>query len=165
MKFFIGIFFFIICSTSVFGQFNKYENPDTLFKCYKSPVIDRATYSRLEKDDAIVYIGCYFTTDTVGKVVSQKFVSFNDIGNKYPPSDSIWQSIIASLTMASKNWVFNPILWEFKDDKKAASTLNKKAFQRPFNGKPSYFIIFEVSGIDGSSIHKISFVKNFKISQ
>lgn len=144
----------------LFGQFDKYEKSDSLFKCYKAPAIKSEVINQLEKDDANIYIGCYFTTDTAGKITSQKFVPFNDIGNKYLPSDSIWHSIIASLTAASRDWVFKPILWEFKGDKDAEKKLNKKAFQRPFNGKPNYFIIFEVSGIDVSFLHKISFIKN-----
>jgi hypothetical protein len=165
MKFLISIHVFLVWSFTVFGQFNKYEKSDTLFKCYKSPVIDRAAYERLEKDDAIIYIGCYYTTDTAGNVTSQKFIPFNDIGNKYELSDTIWRSIIVPLKIASKDWVFKPVLWEFKGDNDTETKLNKRAFQRPFNGRPTYFIIFEVSGIDGSSINKISFIKNFKISK
>jgi hypothetical protein len=146
----------------LFGQFSKYEKSDSLFKCYKAPDIKRTVFNQLEKDDAIIYIGCYYTTDTAGKITSQKFVPFNDIGNKYLSSDSIWQSIITSLTAASKNWIFKPILWEFNGDEKAETKLNKRAFQRPYNGRPNYFIIFEVSGIDVSFIHKISFIKNSK---
>jgi hypothetical protein len=149
-----------------FGQFNKLEKSDSLFKCYKSPVIDSKVYRQLEKDDAIIYIGCYYTTDTTGKVTSQKFIPFNDIGNKYEPSDSIWQSVITALSNASKGWVFKPILWEFKKHKKAEADVNKNPFQRPFTGRPRYFIIVEISGVqEGSSIDKISFIKDFKISQ
>lgn len=165
MKFILSIPFFIICSSSIFGQFNKYEKSDTLFKCYKSPVINKATYERLEKDDAIIYVGCYYTTDTSGKVISQKFIPFPEVGNKYEPADSIWQSVITSFTIASKSWTFKPILWDFKGDKKAEAEVNKNPFQRPFTGRPRYFIIFEVSGIQSTSIDKISFIKDFKISQ
>lgn len=149
-----------------FGQFNKFEKSDSLFKCYKSPVIDSKVYRRLEKDDAIIYIGCYYTTDTTGRVTAQKFMPFSDVGNSYELSDSIWQAVIASLSTASKDWVFKPILWEFKGDMKAEEDINKNPFQRPFTGRPRYFMIVEISGVyGGSSIDKISFIKDFKISQ
>lgn len=165
MKSFLGIFFFIICSTAVFGQFDKLVKSNSLFNYYKYPVIDKEVYNRLEKDDAIIYLGGYFTTDTSGRITAQKFVPFIDIGNKYELSDSIWQSIVISFATALKDWVFKPVLWEFNGDKKFETAINKIPFQRPFIGKPTYFIIFEVSGVGGSYIHKISFVDAFKISQ
>lgn len=146
-----------------FGQFNKLEHSDSLFKFYKPPVINKEVNNRLEKDDAIIYFGCYFTTDTSGRVTSLKLIPFHDIGNEYGIFDSIWQNISTSIEAASRDWVFKPDLWEFKNDKVTEEKLNKRAFQRPFNGRPNYLVIFEVSGVQGSVIQKISFENYFKV--
>lgn len=165
MKQILRVLFVVAFPSLSFGQFSKLEKSDSIFKRYKSPAIDSNIYKQLEKDDAIIYIGCYYTTDTSGKVTSQKFIPFNNVGNKYEPSDSIWQAVITSIAIASKDWTFNPILWEFKGDKKAEVDIDKNPFQRPFTGRPRYFLIVEISGVKGgSSIDKISFIKDFKIS-
>lgn len=142
------------------GQFDKYQKADSLFKFYRSPVIDNNIYNRLEKDDAVLYVGCYYTTDTAGKVITQKFIPLIDIGNRYKSYDSIWHSVITSITLASKEWLFNPILWEFQEDKKVSVAINQVAFQRPFTGRPRYFPIMEISGVQGLvAIDKISLLK------
>jgi hypothetical protein len=149
-----------------FGQFNKYEHPDSLFKHYKSPVIDSKIFDRLETDDAIVYLGCYYTTDTAGRITTEKYIPLNGIGNSYALSDNIWQALINSIRTASKKWIFKPILWELKGDTKKEIDINHKPFQRPFTGRPRYFMIVEISGVPGvSSIDKISFIKNFAIGK
>jgi len=163
MRQLLSLLIIIIVPFLASGQFNKFEESDSLFKRYKSPVIDSKIYDRLEDDDAVIYIGCYYTTDTAGKITSQKFVPFNEIGNNYEPSDRIWQSVITALTDASMYWVFKPILWKF-DDKKAEADINKLPFQRPFTGRPKYFMIAEISGLrEGSLINKISFIKAYKL--
>lgn len=147
-----------------FGQFNKYEHPDSLFKQYKSPVIESKIYDRLEADDAIVYLGCYYTTDTAGRIITEKYIPLNDIGNSYALSDSIWQALINSIRTASKKWVFKPILWALNGDMKTEIDINCNPFQRPFTGRPRYFMIVEISGVSGlSSIDKISYIKYFTI--
>lgn len=165
MKFILSILMFVSCSSLSFGQFNKYEKSDTLFKCYKVPIIDKSIYEQLEKDDAILYVGCYFKTDTSGNIISHKFIPFFEVGNMYKPEDTIWQSIFASLITASTSWIFKPSLWSFKKDKKLEADVNKNPMQRPFTGRSRYFIIFEVSGIQGTSIDKISFINDFKINK
>ncbi|WP_205514708.1 hypothetical protein [Longitalea arenae] len=166
MNYLLNLIIVIFFPILTFGQFNKYEHPDKLFKNYKSPVIDSKIYDRLETDDAIVYFGCYFTTDTAGIITSEKYIPLSGIGNDYALSDSVWQALINAITTASKKWVFKPILWKLNGDKKAEVNINHKPFQRPFTGRPRYFMIVEISGVPGvSSIDKISFIKNFTIGR
>jgi hypothetical protein len=162
MRTYLYLILNIIAPYVALGQFDKLVASGKSFKHFKPPLVDARIYNRLEEDDAIIYIGCYFTTDTAGKIVSSNFIPFNGVGNKFSSSDSIWSSVVASLSKACKEWIFKPVLWEL-NDKAAEVQLNKKAFQRPFNGKPNYFIIYEMSGIKGSVIQKISFENNFKV--
>ena len=58
------------------------------------------------------------------KITSRNFIPFINIGNKYEPSDSIWLYVITSITTASEDWVFKPILWDFKGDENAEADVN-----------------------------------------
>lgn len=163
MKSFLFLVRLIFASCLLNAQTGRFEVSDSLFKNYKTPVIERKVFNRLQKDDAIIYVGGFFSTDTAGNIVTRKFIPFLEVGNNYLLSDSVWNSVTSSLMKASKEWIFKPILWSFEKHS-SEEKLNKKAFQRPYNGRPNYFIIFEVSGIEMSLVHKVSFIKSFKLS-
>lgn len=164
MKTYLYLMLNIIAPVIAFGQFDKFMESERVFKHYKGPVIDANVYNRVVEDDAIIYIGCYFATDTAGKIVSSNFIPFTGVGNKFNSSDSIWNSVVTAISKASKEWIFKPVLWVL-NNKATEVQLNKKPFQRPFNGKTNYFIIYEISGINGSAIHKISFENHFSVEK
>lgn len=153
---YLAVILIIICPYSLFGQFNIFEKPDSIFKYFKAPIVEKAIYDRLVKDDAVLNIGCYLQTDTSGRIASKSFFPFLGIGNDYKIEDSIWHSVSKSIDTASDTWLLKPSLWNIDE-------IDKNPIQRPFTGRPRYFIIFEVSGIQISSIDKISFIKDFLI--
>jgi len=161
----VAITLFIHFSPIASAQFNKYEKSDSIFKYFKAPVVDKRIYERLENDDAIAYLTCYIMTDTSGKVISQRILPIYNVGNSYKTNDTLWKSISESISTASKNWILKIYEWQFENDKALEIKVNKSAYQRPFGGKPRYLLIFEISGINGTSIDKIGFINGFEISK
>lgn len=161
----LAIILFISFSPIAKAQFNKYEKSDTIFKSYKAPIVDRKIYERLERDDAIAYFTCYIMTDTSGKVSSQRVLPLYNVGNGYNANDTLWESISEAIRTASKHWVLKLYTWQFEGDKTLEISVNKSPFQRPFGGKPRYLLIFEISGINSTSIDKIGFINSFQISK
>jgi len=163
MKLMLGLLFFLGQRSFVIAQFGKYEPKDSLFTRYSPPAIGKGVYDRLENDGAAVYFACYFQTDTSGKISSRQVQPLYRVGNRYRRKDSIWSLLSNALTRASGEWAFRILSWDLGTEKDLEKRIDKKPSQRPFGGTPRWLIIYEISGITGSIVDKISYVNDFVI--